>query len=122
MQTRAIQLLTFVLCLTLAGGAHACLCNGLQRIAAKKPNAHTCCPVHSTRAETHRCHDCDLTAAIPKAPTLTPAPELSALLPVGQTAASLATLATHSEPLNAEEIPISPHLRDLHHLFIQLTE
>jgi hypothetical protein len=123
MRTRAIQLLTFALCLTLAGGAQACLCERLQRIAAEKADAHACCPAHSTPISKQHCHDCDLIAAVPNAATSAPATELGALSTSPIAPNSLgATLATRSQSPITDDVPIPPNLRDLHHLFTQLTE
>ena len=122
MPTRAIHLLTVALCLTLAGGAQACLCNGLQRTVAKKADARACCPANSTPAPNHRCHACDLTATISKATAPASATELDALLSPPHSSNSPATPATHSQSITGGEISISPNLRDLYHLFTQLTE
>jgi hypothetical protein len=121
MRTRAIQLLTLVLCVTLAGGAQACICDRLELIAAEKAGSHACCPSDSTSMPHERCHEREgiVAVAVPKVSTVAPAADFTLVSTAPITLDPVTTTAIRSQPTVAD---IVPQLRDLHHLFTQLTE
>ena len=123
MRPTTIQVLTFVMCLTLGGGggARACLCWVQSFAAPVEATAHGCCqPSEKLPAPSERCHECDVVAAVPKAAVLVAAPTV--LLPATSSTALPVSVATRSQSVVADGLLIPPLLRDLHHLFTQLTE
>ena len=122
MRTRAIQLLTLVLCITLGGGAQACLCTRVVHGPSERPKAHACCPSDSSPTPRERCYECELVAAVPMASTTVPVRECPLLMtsPAAVNAGATDPAASHSA-IDDHSV-FRPQLCDLHHLFTQLTE
>jgi hypothetical protein len=123
MRTQLINFLTLTLCLTLTGAAQACLCH--RSHAAVPAAGHPCCKSDSAPAPTReRCSDCQLlVATVPDRasaiPTADFAPAFTLNISDDLPPAPLARFAV--DPI-ASGSDLPPLLRDLHHLFSQLTE
>ena len=83
MRTRAIQLLTPVLCITVGGGAQASLCSRFVHDPSEQARAHACCPSDSSPAPRERCYECEPVAAVPMASTTVLVRECALLMTIG---------------------------------------
>jgi hypothetical protein len=121
MGNRAIQLLTLVLCVALAG-AQACACREPANTATGAASSHACCTSDPAPPSPDGCQDCQDLIALPKAADVTPA--ATHFTPLGTPVIenhSLAPVITRAGyPLLDVRVPAM--LRDLHHLNTQLTE
>jgi hypothetical protein len=121
MRNRAIQLLTLVLCLSLAA-AQACACRTTAGAPRSAAGAHACCPSDSAPSPADPCEGCRIDVAAPKSVDSTPASDFAPVFTSAIENHSLALVAARMAYLVADDVPIPPLLRDLHHLDTQLIE
>jgi hypothetical protein len=132
------KLVALLLSVIFTGAAHACLCLGMDHsanaVAATAPDPadpHACCktdaPDHvpAAPASSDPCHDCNARnaapTAVPEKVASAPVLHLAFAAAVTFDSRQLLSLVTRPASAAADDVPIPPLLRDLHHSSVQLT-
>ena len=122
MRRGMLQLLTWALCLSI-GAAQACACGQPMRGAGGGSDSHSCCTSGSSPKSPERCVDCDLlVVANPKPADASAADTFAPALTSAIETHSLALTALRAAYRVADDRPLPPLLRDLHHLDTELVE
>ena len=122
MRRSLLQLLTWALCLSIAA-AQACACGQPKRGATDDTDSHACCTSDPSPKTPERCFDCGvLVVTKPNPADASAAGAFAPALMAAIEGRSLAAMTAWAAYRVADDVPLPPLLRDLHHLDTELLE